>query len=123
MFALLLTEYDPNPLLLLTKRRRTMSTSESTSSEPKKSSSEVNKECKGKRGPGRPPKPERLMSNESIGDEDVFLNDSQKQDNDKKKKTESMNNTEENNSSDEKGREVLILSYLTCVQKLCSTSR
>lgn len=94
-----------------------MSTSESTSSEPKKSSSELNKDCKGKRGPGRPPKAERLMSNESIGDEDVFLNDSQKQDTDKKNKTGSKNSTDENNSSDEKGRTVLIVVIFNLLAK------
>lgn len=71
-------EYDPNPLLLLTKRRRTTSTSESVSSEPKKSVSEQSKDNKVKRGPGRPPKTDRLLSSESTGDEDVFVNESQK---------------------------------------------
>ncbi|XP_053387028.1 uncharacterized protein LOC123561998 isoform X2 [Mercenaria mercenaria] len=92
-------EYDPNPLLLLTARRRTMSTSESVSSEPKKSTSESTKESKVKRGPGRPPKAERLMSSESVGDEDVFLNDTQK-DTDKKTKTGHKNSTDEKKTQD-----------------------
>ncbi|KAL4240920.1 heterochromatin assembly [Mactra antiquata] len=78
-------EYDPNPLLLLTKRRRTLSTTESTSNDVRKSTSEPVKDTiKVKRGPGRPPKTERLLSNESVGDEDVFIKDSPKQSNEKK---------------------------------------
>ena len=72
-----ISEYDPHPLLLLTKRRRTLSTSES--SEPRISCSNIPpspKENKGKRGPGRPPKADRLISEESVGDEDVFTNGS-----------------------------------------------
>ncbi|XP_060605200.1 uncharacterized protein LOC132757782 isoform X3 [Ruditapes philippinarum] len=87
-------EYDPNPLLLLTARRRTMSTSESVSTEPKKSVSESSKDPKIKRGPGRPPKAERLMSNESMGDEDVFISDTQK-DHDKKNKSGNKNGSDE----------------------------
>ena len=61
----------------MTKRRRTLSTSES--SEPRISCSNIPpspKENKGKRGPGRPPKADRLISEESVGDEDVFTNGS-----------------------------------------------
>lgn len=82
-----------------------MSTSESTSSEPKKSTSESTKDAKVKRGPGRPPKTERLMSNESIGDEDVFVNDSEKQNNDKKSKGGHKNST----NADQQGKRCLCL--------------
>lgn len=86
-------EYDPNPLLLLTKRRRTLSISES--SEPRKSQSDppqkksqpdTGKEPKIKRGPGRPPKTDRLISVESVGDEDVFSNETSKTEGGKKSK-------------------------------------
>ncbi|XP_052818307.1 uncharacterized protein LOC128244317 isoform X2 [Mya arenaria] len=76
-----LVEYDPNPLLLLTKRRRTTSVSEgsehrkSVSDPLRRPQSEAGRESKGKRGPGRPPKTDRMLSNESIGDEDVFTSD------------------------------------------------
>ena len=71
------SEYDPHPLLLLTKRRRTLSTSES--SEPRISCSNIPPSPKediasAKRGPGRPSKADRLTSVESVGDEDVFTN-------------------------------------------------
>lgn len=98
----LVIEYDPNPLLLLTARRRTMSTSESVSTEPKKSVSEPAKDPKIKRGPGRPPKAERLMSNESIGDEDVFINDTQK-DSDKKNKSGNKNSSDEKKGQGQQG--------------------
>lgn len=83
-----------------------MSTSESTSSEPKKSTSESTKDAKVKRGPGRPPKTERLMSSESLGDEDVFVNDSEKHNNDKKSKGGQKNST----TADQQGMSCLCLS-------------
>jgi len=87
------SEYDPNPLLLLTKRRRTLSISESNESRKshsadtthKKPQVDSPKEVKVKRGPGRPPKTDRLMSVESVGDDDVFKNESSKSDGKKSK--------------------------------------
>lgn len=98
----LILEYDPNPLLLLTKRRRTLSTTESTSSDVRKSTSESTKDStKVKRGPGRPPKAERLLSNESIGDEDVFVKETTKQDSEKK--SQSSNKSERDKKSGQQG--------------------
>ena len=103
-----ITEYDPNPLLFLTKRRRTVSVSET--SEPRKSvstdviaptqSQQKDKE-KPKRGPGRPPKVDRLMSNESVGEEDVFIEERKKSTESKVNKRDDENNDDDDNVESE----------------------
>lgn len=105
----LYSEYDPHPLLLLTKRRRTLSTSES--SEPRISCSNIPpspKENKIKRGPGRPPKADRLISEESIGDEDVFTNgnanDEKTESDDDTKSNKSEKTSSKNQKNEQKGR-------------------
>lgn len=98
-----IVEYDPHPLLLLTKRRRTLSTSES--SEPRISCSNIPpspKENKIKRGPGRPPKADRLISEESMGDEDVFTNGNA---NDEKIESDDDNKSEKSSSKNQKNEQ------------------
>lgn len=67
------------------------SQSESASKKPQSDTPRESKEPKVKRGPGRPPKTDRLVSMESVGDEDVFTNDS-KTDDEKRNKTSDSDN-------------------------------
>ena len=99
VFFFCISDYDPNPLLFITKRRRTASVSET--SEPRKSVStdcpttpDLQPKDKPKRGPGRPPKTDRPLANESVGEEDVFVVE-------KKKSSDTTNKTKNDTSDDD----------------------
>ena len=116
--------------MLLTKRRRTLSNSESN--EPRISCSNIPsspKENKVKRGPGRPPKADRLISEESVGDEDVFTNGDAsdgKQDMEDKKSDKSENTSSKKPNNEKSGTlfgDMLLLylnSYVYSIDTLLS---